>query len=207
MILDENIGPLERLSTGPNKGKTDRKTVASQYGFSLGQIGKAYSNWSSCYRHPYEQSTITFKEYLDLLRSTGITPDDVSITGYHLSRYNDDGCYHKGTCRFLQAKDNLKEQVHVITDEHRSKMIGRRVSEETKDKIRKANLGKVVSEETKRKLRSSAIEQFRSSQSKEQMRNSALNRKIVRCEHCGVVVKVNNYARWHGAKCKYSGVD
>lgn len=80
------------------------------YGFTVGQLFKAYWNWQETIR--FEGSDLTFRQYLDKLKAAGLTPDDVGNREgqYNLSRYGDDGVYTDSNCRFITRKENLQEQ-------------------------------------------------------------------------------------------------
>jgi len=53
---------------------------------------------------------LSFEEYCQLLDETGITADDIGIAKYHLARYNDEGSYEYGNCRFIHYLENVKEK-------------------------------------------------------------------------------------------------
>ena len=53
---------------------------------------------------------LTEKEVQDLLIEAGITWEQWSFKGYHLSRYNDSGNYELGNCRFLFWLENWREK-------------------------------------------------------------------------------------------------
>ena len=63
---------------------------------------------------------------------------------------------------------------------------GVKVSEETKQKQREKALGRKQSEETIRKKADA-------------MRGRAKPKKL--CPHCGQMIAVNTYPRWHGDRC------
>jgi hypothetical protein len=65
---------------------------------------------------------------------------------------------------------------------------GIQVSEETKQKIREKAIGRKQSEETVRK-KADAI------------RGKSKPKKL--CPHCGEMIAVNTYSRWHGANCRH----
>jgi hypothetical protein len=104
------IGGLPLHSSGSNKGRLDRNATAAQLGWTIGQVSKAYNNWIQVFR--MSGSTLTFEQYINKMKETGILPEDVSnhIGGYHLARYGDEGPYTNESCRFILTEDNLQEQ-------------------------------------------------------------------------------------------------
>jgi ribosomal protein S27AE len=107
----------------------------------------------------------------------------------------------------IQPPDEKEKQIAAITgrkrkpfsEEWRAKMAekkkgennpryGATVSEETKEKMRAKALGRKQSEETVRKK-------------VEAVRGSKREKKL--CPHCGEMIAVNTYSRWHGPKCRH----
>jgi len=64
---------------------------------------------------------LTFKEYCQLLDEAEITADDIGIAKYHLARYNDEGPYKYGNCRFIHYLENVKEKKISIASIEASK--------------------------------------------------------------------------------------
>ena len=125
MKISDNIGDLPRILLGPNKGRVDRGKVSLIYGFTVKQLTKSYLNWIEVFRSPYQDSTLSYRQYLDKLRESNLTPDDIrnGEGGYNLSRVNDEGCYHEHNCRFILWAQNLIEQKHPKhTDSAKQKM-------------------------------------------------------------------------------------
>lgn len=93
------------------KGTThlDYDKIALKYGWDRQLIKKARHNWLQIFRR--ENSTLTFKDYLDKLVEAKISPKNVGIyvSQYHLSRDLDIGGYHKNNCKFLLVTENLKD--------------------------------------------------------------------------------------------------
>jgi hypothetical protein len=57
---------------------------------------------------------LTFEEYLAKAEEAGIKhPDEISPSGFHLSRVNDEGDYRNDNCRFLPCKENHREKKHL----------------------------------------------------------------------------------------------
>lgn len=102
----------------------------------------------------------------------------------------------KGRTHSDEAKLKIKAKraQQVITDETRAKMSlarkGRKNTPEQIEKTRQAHLGSKRSEETKQKLRESRKHYPR-----------------ITCEHCGMVMLVAHYNRWHGPNCKLKASD
>jgi hypothetical protein len=107
----------------------------------------------------------------------------------------------------IQPLDEKAKQIAAITgrkrkpfsEEWRAKMAekkkgennpryGATVSEETKEKMRAKALGRKQSEETVRKKA-------------EAVRGSKREKKL--CPHCGEMIAVNTYSRWHGPNCRH----
>lgn len=53
---------------------------------------------------------LTYDEFQQLLNEADITYKDIGNKGYHLARYNDDGAYEIGNCRFIYYKENIAEK-------------------------------------------------------------------------------------------------
>ena len=61
---------------------------------------------------------LTFDEYCQLLIQAGLKSSDLGVKGYHLARFNDEGHYTLGNCRFLHYRTNLNER--KLTDAMRA---------------------------------------------------------------------------------------
>lgn len=93
-----------------NIREIDREKTASLYGWTVREIYDSAQAFKALYRRQ-PASTITFREYLDLLKSSGLRPDDVALSGgFHLSRLNDEGAYSIGNCRFIPGAENVSER-------------------------------------------------------------------------------------------------
>lgn len=57
------------------------------------------------------QFLLTPQEYTELMEGASVVSSQLTITGYHLSRYGDLGDYVVGNCRFVYYKDNYAEKV------------------------------------------------------------------------------------------------
>lgn len=53
---------------------------------------------------------LSFQEYCLLAKEASIIADDIGINKYHLARYNDEGAYEYGNCRFIHYLENIKEK-------------------------------------------------------------------------------------------------
>lgn len=117
------------------------------------------------------------------------------------------GMYGKTHSEETKQKMSSSGKGRIFSEEHRQnlskankgkphpKLRGRKLSEETKQKIRDNRpntngennpmFGKTQSEETKQKIR-----------------EKALTRPKVICEYCNKEILKTNYARWHGDNCK-----
>lgn len=104
------LGNVPLIKTGMNKGRLDRPALAEQRNLSLKEVYKAYNNWIQIFR--IEGSTLTFEEYLNKMKETGISPFDLGNDNhnYHLSRFNDEGPYTNESCRFVSKYINMNEQ-------------------------------------------------------------------------------------------------
>ena len=96
-----------------------------------------YRNKKVNARKEYIEFNLTLEEYASLLEEAGITLEDVGNTGYHLARYNDEGPYEVGNCRFIHYLENLNEK--QISEKSRNssrdkilKIISERTPEERK---------------------------------------------------------------------------
>lgn len=128
---------------------------------------------------------------------------------------------HKVTARQYQY---LKEQLAIANKERPGPNLGKRLSQEQKDKIssslkgknttpktdehRKAislaKTGQKQSQETKDKRAQSLTGGKRSTETKAKMSNwqKGVSKPKVICEHCGKEVDLLNHKRWHGSNCK-----
>ena len=55
---------------------------------------------------------LTFEEYCQLVKDAGLVSSQLGYKGqkYVLARYNDEGNYEIGNCRFITQKENIKEK-------------------------------------------------------------------------------------------------
>lgn len=101
----------------------DRSAIAHMYGWDLEDVYKCAQSFKALYRRQPE-STITFREYLDLMRDSGLTPAMVGKRKgqFHLARYNDEGAYELGNCRFVdQLVNQLERKAFRFTAEYRQR--------------------------------------------------------------------------------------
>ena len=85
-----------------------------------------------------------------------------------------------------------------ITDEHRAKLSAAQSGENN------PRYGVEVSEETRAKISEKAKGRKQSAETVQKKADAirGLKREKLLCPHCGQLVAVNGYARWHGANCK-----
>jgi len=109
-----------------NKGLTkENDERVQQYGeqlrhksnpleIELNDDGKLYERYlakkSNDRYHEKRGFDLTFEEYCQLVKEAGIKSSQLGIHGYVLARYNDEGRYAVGNCRFITQLDNLKER-------------------------------------------------------------------------------------------------
>lgn len=53
---------------------------------------------------------LSLAEFQLLLDEAGITANDIGVLGFHLARYNDEGPYAYGNCRFIHYYKNIEEK-------------------------------------------------------------------------------------------------
>jgi len=105
----------------------------------------------------------------------------------------------------IQPPDEKAKQIASITGRKRSPF-----SDEWKAKMSASKLGEnnnrygvTVSEDTKQKIREKAIGRKQSAETIQKkadaIRGKAKPKKL--CPHCGQMIAVNTYSRWHGANC------
>lgn len=103
------------------------------------------------------------------------------------------GCRHSEETLNKMRKPATEEQRKNMSDSRKeylkhndSPWLGRKHREESKKKISEARKGTKASAQTR-----------------QSMRNAAKNRPRMTCEHCNRSITNQNYAQWHGEKCKY----
>jgi hypothetical protein len=94
-----------------NEREIDRAGVAVFYGWTHEEIDRAAFAFKAAH-HRQPLSRMTFREYLDLMRDSGLRPSQVGKrTGeYQLARYGDAGAYDIGNCRFVPGVVNQMER-------------------------------------------------------------------------------------------------
>lgn len=100
--------------TGINIGRLDIQKLSEAYGWSVSDVVKARENWVTIFR--YEESDLTFEQYLRKLVDKGLSPKDVGNKSgqFNLSRLDDRGGYTNENCRFITRQMNLLEQTHGL---------------------------------------------------------------------------------------------
>lgn len=55
---------------------------------------------------------LTYDEFIELVSEAHLKSSQLGFTGenYVLARYNDQGAYTRGNCRFITQKENMAEQ-------------------------------------------------------------------------------------------------
>ena len=98
---------------------------------------------------------------------------------------------NKGTFTGKTHTQEAKEKMKVAAE-------GRQISESTRDKLKELNRTRMLDGRNPTFNRKGA---FHSEESKKKMSDSQKLRPKKECDHCGKVVSVNTYARWHGDNC------
>jgi hypothetical protein len=81
---------------------------------------------------------------------------------------------------------------------------GKNKSEETCKRISESKKGKKMPPRTEEHCKNLSIalkDRLFSIETKKLISESAKNRIKIKCEYCGKIVSVSNYARWHGSNC------
>lgn len=101
---------LGLMPTRPN-GTVDRRALAREYGWSVDEIYRAKDSWRAMHKRQ-PASTLTFRQYLDMMRASGLRPRRVGLRAgqYHLARPGDRGAYDLGNCRFVPQEVNQGER-------------------------------------------------------------------------------------------------
>lgn len=92
----------------------------------LDDDGKLYMKYKAkCYngQHQNHPMLMTFHEYCQLVKDAGLKSSDLGYHGnkYDLARYNDEGPYAVGNCRFITHLDNLLERSDIKSARLRNK--------------------------------------------------------------------------------------
>lgn len=128
----------------------------------------------------------------------------------HLGKRHIDEVKRKIGLAALGNKANLGKK---LTDEHKQKISeagkGRYHTDETKRKMSESQKGHIVTDETKRKIGNankrnigSMKGKFHSILTKQKMSESAKNQKKYICAYCGILTTKGNINRWHDDNCK-----
>jgi hypothetical protein len=125
-----------------------------------------------------------------------------------------------------------KHHTQEAKDKIRQKNLGKKLTLEQIEKLKKATIGKkkppiteahreklslakqgennnmwgkTHSEETRAKQRAKAVGRKQSAETVQKKADAVrgLKREKLLCSHCDQLVAVNGYARWHGSNCKY----
>ena len=114
--MSENIytkiyAGIPLILSGSNRGNIDYSEAAKMTGLSIDQVKKALGALKGMYsRQP--ESTITFFQYLEKLKQSNLTLDDIGCTKgkYQACRNGDRGAYHVDSFSFKLMDENLKER-------------------------------------------------------------------------------------------------
>lgn len=77
-----------------------------------GKIGMRYRNKRANAKKEGIECELSFEEYCKLVYDAGIKSSQLGFkgSGYVLARYNDEGNYKVGNCRFITQKENAREK-------------------------------------------------------------------------------------------------
>ena len=92
-----------------------QKSYREQWQIDLdddGKLYKHYSNKKTSAKKNGLECKLSFYEYCLLVKEAGLKSSDLGYAGndYVLARYNDEGDYEYGKCRFITRKENLSER-------------------------------------------------------------------------------------------------
>lgn len=95
----------------------------SRYRDLVDDDGKVYKRWENKKTNARKygvECKLTLEEYCKLIYEAGLHSSDLGYKGnkYDLARYNDQGPYEIGNCRFITHKENMDEMANH-TYEHR----------------------------------------------------------------------------------------
>ena len=102
---------------------------------------------------------LTLDQYISLMKKANITIKDIAPNGYHLSRYNDNGAYEIGNCRFITYLENAKEKTiseksikasKINIEIARKKLL--KITPEQRKKWKKPNRDNIASRLTKEEI-------------------------------------------------------
>lgn len=99
---------VERISNALERKKSPLEQ-------KLDDDGKLIQKWrNKCVNAKAEglKCKLTFEEYCQLVDQAGLVSSQLGFTGqgYVLARYNDEGDYEMGNCRFITQKENSDEK-------------------------------------------------------------------------------------------------
>lgn len=119
---------------------------------------------------------LTFEQFFILKENAGLKTEDLGFSGkgYVLARYNDEGGYTFGNCRFITQSENAKE-----------KKISKKNREASRRNIAKVNsnrTGKEISEQLKRSVK---FQSYVHKRQKEAIRKIMLKRSKMHKSYMG----------------------
>lgn len=125
---------------------------------------------------------------------------------YNLKEGGQGGWKHVHETYWTPEKRSKSQVGRKLTDEAKNKISkihkGKTVSLETRAKIAKANVGKTFSGSTLEKMSNAKKGKPLSNEHKANLAKAHRNRPKVTCEHCNKSIPIANYKQWHGDKCK-----
>lgn len=110
-----------------------------------GKLRQRFSNKRVNAKKEGIEFELTFKEYCQLVEEAGLISSQLGFKGenYVLARYNDEGPYKVGNCRFITQKENMAEQKRTEKQREVSKRNVRIMNEKNRND---PDFGKKVSE-------------------------------------------------------------
>jgi hypothetical protein len=132
-----------------------------------------------------------------------------SQTGKRLSQQTKDkvSAFWKGKPKSTEHKEKIRQSHLLLTNEERAKQLSYAVlpkSSETKAKMKAAALNRDPNHNIKIGLAQRG--KIISDEQKQKIRETLARRPQVICPHCQRKMIIQNFNRWHGAKCKLHAI-
>jgi group I intron endonuclease len=99
-----------------------------------------------------------------------------------------------GSCIGITKSQDFKDKLSTLTKGEKNPTYGLERTKEWRDNISKANKGQKAWNKGKTNIYDE--------KTLKKIKEGALNRKKLSCEYCNKNITPQNYARWHGNKCK-----
>ena len=99
-----------------------------------------------------------------------------------------------GSCIGITRSKEFKDKLSTLTKGEKNPTYGLERTKEWRDNISKANKGQKAWNKGKTNIYDE--------KTLKKIKEGALNRKKLSCEYCNKNITPQNYARWHGNKCK-----